>query len=183
MGGYAELIVYQQSGLIFDLTYLFCQLNLADQKHKRTVEQMQQAARSGKQNITEGSLEKSTKLSINLTSVSRASFGELLEDFKDYLRLNGLNIWPKDDPRLESIRNLKISASNERRWSNMANWTKWTKDPERFANLMITLICKETYLLDKMISSIETKFVDGGGYTENLRKRRIIFRQSKKHEL
>lgn len=171
-GGYLSLIVYQQAVLIFDLNAEFCKKFLDQFKDKRTTEQMTQAARSGKQNIVEGSLEKSLKMNIKLTAVSRGSFGELLEDYKDFLRIRQFQIWQKDDERLTPIRRMKIEGDLSNK-SNTTNWSNWTNDPARFANLMITLISKENYLLDNMIRSLENKFIKEGGYSENLFKKRM----------
>lgn len=160
-GGYSNLIVYQQAVVIYDLTVKFCSKYLLDSGQgaptRRTVDQMTQAARSGKQNIVEGSLEKSLKMNINLTAVSRASFGELLEDYLDFLRIKGLPVWNKEDPRVLEIRALRIT--NESNWSNLSNWTN---NPERFANL-----------LDQMVRALEQKFINEGGYSENLFKKRL----------
>ena len=176
-GGYQNLIVYQQAVIIYDLTILFCQKYLADFGQglptRRTQDQAIQAARSGKQNIVEGSLERSTKLYINLISVSRASFGELLEDYRDYLRTNQLKQWDKDDTRVMEIRRIRIS--NE---SNSTNLSHLTNSPEAFCNLMITLISKENYLLDQLLRSIESKFIAEGGYAESLFKKRLAFTKS-----
>lgn len=175
-GGYKSLIVYQQAVIIYELTAQFCQKYLADNGSgiptRRTVDQMTQAARSGKQNIVEASLEKSLKMNIKLTGVSRASFGELKEDYVDFLRIRKLPIWDKNDPRILQIRAMRVSTNltNE---SNKSNLSNWTNTPERFANLMITLISKETYLLDQMIRSLEHKFINEGGYSENLFKKRL----------
>lgn len=174
-GGYQNLIVYQQAVLIYDLNAKFCEKFLDKFKDKRTIEQMIQAARSGKQNIVEASLEKSLKMNIKLNGVARGSYGELLEDYKDFLRTRGLPVWDKNDPRLVPIRKMRI-GTNETNWSdksNLTNLTNWTNNPEKFANLMITLISKENYLLDKMIQSLEEKFVREGGYSENLTKQRL----------
>lgn len=171
MGGYKDLIVYQQAIIIYDLTVKFCEMYLSELKHKRTVEQMIQAARSGKQNIVEGSLEKSLKMNIKLTGVSRASFGELLEDYGDFLRIRGLSIWNKDDNRLGKARVLRISK--ETNLSNLPNLSNWTNSPESFANLLITFISKETYLLDKLVQKLEEQFIFQGGYSENLFKKRL----------
>lgn len=175
-GGYESLIVYQQAVVIYDLTHLFCRRYLSDTGKglptRRTQDQMIQAVRSGKQNIVEGSLEKSLKMNINLTGVARASFGELLEDYRDFLRTRNLKLWPKEDPRVLRIRGMRIFP-NEASVSNLTNWSNWTKDPESFANLMITLISRENYLLDRMIKSLEEKFVHEGGYSENLFRRRL----------
>lgn len=168
-GGYENLIVYQQAVLIYDLNFEFCQKFLDKFIDKRTIEQMVQAARSGKQNIVEGSLEKSLKMNIKLTGVARGSFGELLEDYKDFLRTRKLSMWQKDDKRLWSIRKMRLS-SNEPNLPNLSNWTNF---PEFYANLMLTLLSKENYLLDKLIKSLETKFINEGGYSENLTKKRL----------
>lgn len=178
-GGYENLIVYQQAVVIYDLTVEFCRKYLDKFVDKRTIEQMTQAARSGKQNIVEGSLEKSLKMNIKLVGVSRGSFGELLEDYKDFLRTKKLMIWQKDDLRLSEIRKMRI-GSNGSNWSNKSNvsdWSNWTNKPERFGNLMITLLSKENYLLDKMTQSLENKFITEGGYSENLTRKRIEEKQ------
>lgn len=169
-GGYKNLIVYQQAVIIYDLNLVFCDRYIT--KRSRTHDQMVQASRSGKQNIVEGSLEKSLKLNITLTSVSRASFGELLEDYFDFLRTKNLPIWDKNDPRVLEIRKLRISTNGSNK-SNLTNWAYWTNTPGRFANLMVTLISKENYLLDQMVRSLEQKFVNEGGYSENLFKKRL----------
>ncbi|MBI2190184.1 MAG: four helix bundle protein [Candidatus Levybacteria bacterium] len=171
-GGYQNLIVYQQAVIIYDLNIKFCQRYLADYGKgtptRRTVDQMIQAARSGKQNIVEASLEKSLKLNIKLTGVARASFGELKEDYMDFLRIRTLPIWDKNDPRVLEIRLNK---------TNLANWANLTNVPERFANLMITLISRESYLLDQLLRSLEQKFINEGGYSENLFRKRLQQRE------
>lgn len=173
-GGYQNLIVYQQAVMIYDLTVEFCRRFLDSQKDKRTIEQMTQAARSGKQNIVEASLERSLKMNIKLNGVSRGSFGELLEDYQDFLRTRRLALWDKNDPRVKEIRSWRIRSdgTNRTNWTNLSNLSNWTNTPERFANLMISLISKETYLLDKMIHSLEEKFIRQGGYSEQLSQKR-----------
>lgn len=172
-GGYKNLIVYQQAVVIFDLGHEFC--NLYINPKSRTFDQMIQAMRSGKQNIVEASLEKSLKSNIYLTGIARGSFGELLEDVLDYLRLNKFYLWDKNDPLVLEIRKIRISPNlaNESNMSNSTNWFNWTNTPERFANLLITLISRENYLLDQLIRSLEKRFVEDGGYTENLFKKRL----------
>ncbi|KKR48095.1 MAG: hypothetical protein UT84_C0050G0001, partial [Candidatus Curtissbacteria bacterium GW2011_GWA1_40_16] len=166
--GYKNLLVYKLATIIYDLTVKFCSINL--KPTSRTTDQMVQAARSGKQNIVEGSLEKSLKGYIKLTSVARASFGELLEDYKDFLRQHNLSVWPKDDPRVLKIRHWRIDSPNTADLPNLANWLS---SPEPFANLLITLISLDTYLLDQLLRKLEEKFVNEGGYTENLFQRRL----------
>ena len=115
-------------------------------------------------------------MNIKLTAVARGSFGELLEDYKDFLRIRKLEIWGKNDSRLAEIREMRIG--NGSNLSNLANWSNWIDSPERFANLMLTLISKENYLLDRLIASLENKFVTDGGYSENLTKKRLHFRKT-----
>ena len=169
-GGYKNLIVYQESVLIYDFTVEFCKKYLDQFRDKRTIEQMIQAARSGKQNIVEGSLEKSLKMNIKLTGVARASFGELFEDYADFLRIRKLAIWEKNDPRVMVIRN-----AYKTNWSYMT-YKSYMTYPEPFSNMMLTLISKEGYLLDQMLRSLEEKFIKEGGYSENLARRRRGFR-------
>lgn len=175
--GYQNLIVYQQAVVIYDLNIIF--INRYIPKTSRTYDQMVQAGRSGKQNIVEGSLEKSLKMNIKLTGVSRGSFGELLEDYKDFLRTKGLKIWDKEDPRVLEIRATREFPTNKSNLSNKTNlalWSHLTKEEESFANLMITLLSRENYLLDQMIRALERKFINEGGYTENLFRKRLAQR-------
>lgn len=173
--GYANLLVYKLSKLIFDLNSEFCDLYI--NKFSRTHDQMVQAARSSKQNIVEGSLEKSLKSYIKLVGVARASFEELVEDYHDYLRLNKLSLWEKNDTRVIAIRAIRFDDSVLLNWPNWANSPNLANKPEDFANLQITLIKMECYLLDKFLHTLEEKFVHEGGYTENLYKKRLEYRR------
>lgn len=180
-GGYKSLIVYWIAVDIYDLTVLFC--NRYIDKKSRTIDQMIQAARSGKQNIVEGSLEPSAESNIKLTGVARASFGELLEDYKDYLRQNNLPIWIKDDPRVLKIRKMLIFPTNESNESNKSNlinltYLSYLTNAESFTNLMVTLCFKEGYLLDQLIRSQQNKFIKEGGFRENLFKKRIKYKNN-----
>src|SRR3989338_5666128 len=112
MGGYKDLLVYRLATTIYDGAVDFCEHFLKEIRYRRLVEQIVHAARSGKQNIVEGSLEKSVESDIKLTGVARASFGELLEDFRDYLRQRHITIWDKSDPRVMRIRAYRESVSN-----------------------------------------------------------------------
>ena len=114
-------------------------------------------------------------MNIKLTGVARASFGELLEDYHDFLRTKNLRLWEKNDPQVLAIRALR-ELPNKSNKSNKTNWSNWTNNPESFANLMITLISKENYLLDQMLRSLEQKFITEGGYSENLFRERIAKR-------
>lgn len=177
-GGYQSLIVYWLAVDIYDLTTIFC--NCYIDKKSRTHDQMVQAARSGKQNIVEGSLEPSVESNIKLTGVARASYGELLEDYKDFLRQRKLPVWTKDDPRVLEIRQRRTilhesNLSNESHWSHESH----LKTPESFANLMITLCFKQGYLLDKLVRAQQNKFVREGGFRESLFRKRIEYKNKK----
>lgn len=180
MGGYKSLLVYRLAVTIFDLNAIFCERFLADPKYRRTVEQMTQAARSGKQNIAEASKEISSGSDIVLNSVSRSSYTELGEDFEDFLRLRKLSIWKKDDPRVKRIRAFKESIDKPTTLASLSNWTKLDfNDPKNFANLMICLCYKQGYLMDQLLHSKQKKFIQEGGFRENLFKKRSEFRKSK----
>ncbi len=174
MSGYKDLLVYRLAVTIDDGTYLFCKKFLPNYADKRTVEQMIQASRSGKQNIVEGSLEKSCESNIKLTGVGRASYGELIEDFLDFLRRRNLSVWDKNDPRVLKIRSFRESVKNSTNLSNLSNWSNLNlENSQHLANLMLCLLYKETFLLDQLLKAQEKMFVEQGGFRENLfRKRR-----------
>lgn len=170
-GGYESLLVYQFAVVIYDLTEVFCQKYLSELKYKRDVEQMRHAARSGKQNIAEGSLENSVEGNLKLTGVARASFGELLEDYKDFIRRNNLSLWEKNDPRVLEMRRIRNSSNRSNR--SYESYLSYLGNQESFVNLMVTLCFTEGYLMDQLLRAIENKFVKEGGFRENLfRKRR-----------
>ena len=164
--GYKTLPFFKQAEIIYDFTVEFVKLYIPYKS--RTTDQMVQAARSGKQNIAEGYLQKSLKGRIKLLGVSRGSFEELLNDYLDYLRQNGLNLWSKDDPRAKKIRNLVYN-----RYNNYKNYKIYLENPEEAANTMICLINQTNQLLDQKLRWLEEKFVKEGGYTENLFKKRL----------
>lgn len=136
---------------------------------------MVQAARSGKQNVVEGSFEQSVESNIKLTGVARASYGELLEDYRDYLRENDLKIWDKDDPRVLDIRQNRDESY--RTYKSYKTYMTHTESSQNFANLMITLCFKEGYLLDRLLQAQKNKFIREGGFRENLFKSRMEFRK------
>jgi len=171
--GYKYLRSYQITVVIFDLTMEFVK-RWIDYK-SRTKDQMEQAARSGKQNIVEGYLEKSSKLYINLLSVAYASLGELLEDYEDFLRLRGLALWPGEDPRVRGFREFRVF----REPPDPPNAPKLPENPEEAANLLITLIHQAQFLLSRQGAALEEKFVKEGGYTEKLFKKRLEERRKR----
>jgi len=173
--GYEKLLVYWLAVDISDLTTIFCERYI--RKNSRTFDQMIQAARSGKQNITEDSLSRSVESNLKLISVARSSYGELLEDFRDFLRQKNLRIWDKNDPRILSMRQLGPSYKTYKTYETYKSYLSY---PETFANLMLTLCFKQGYLLDKLLQALKEKFIREGGFRENLFKERINFRNKKK---
>lgn len=165
--GYKYLKTYQLATVIYDLSLEFC--NRYIDKKSRTHDQMVQAARSGKQNIAEGYLEKSLKMYIKLLGVSRGSFGELLEDFEDFARQRKISVWS-----LEKARETREIRDIRGKYLPHSPYIPPLPDNSEIAlNLLLTLINQENYLLDRQIASLEEKFVKEGGFSENLLKRRL----------
>jgi four helix bundle suffix protein len=169
-GGYKNLITYQKSEIIYDGTIYFTKRFF--QKYDRTIGQMVQAARSGKQNIVEASMASGTskEMEIKLTNVARASLEELKIDFQDFLRTNKLPIWDKEHRLVARLRELnKIpNATYETFRKGIEN-----ESPEICANVMIGLISVVSYLLSKQIKALEIAFMNEGGLKEKMTKARI----------
>ena len=167
-GGYRNLRSYQTTTLIYDLTVEFVKLYI--DKFSRTTDQMVQAARSGRQNIAEGSQASavSKKTEIKLVGVARASLEELLIDFEDYLRQHSLILWEKDSLQAKEIRALTYQTN-----TTYQTYQSYLKNPETAANTAICLIHQANFLLDRQLQALEKAFVQEGGYTENLFKRRL----------
>jgi four helix bundle suffix protein len=170
-GGYRNLITYQKAEIIYDGTIYFC--NRFFHPYDRTVSQMTQAARSGKQNIAEASMASATskETEIKLTNVARASLEELQIDYEDFLRTKKLPLWAKEHRLVARLRELNRSVPN-------ATYETFSKaieheSPEICANTMITLIKITTYLLSRQIKSLETAFINEGGLRERMTKARI----------
>lgn len=168
--GYKYLKSYQLATIIYDLDVQFC--NWFIPKNSRTHDQMVQAGRSGKQNIAEGYLEKSLKMYIKLAGVARGSLGELLEDFEDFARQNGVEVWSVEKARaMGEIREIREKSTKTTPYiPNLPN------NPTEAVNLLITLINQANYLLDRQIAALEEKFVKEGGWSENLHQRRMAAR-------
>lgn len=169
-GGYKNLITYQKAEIIYDATVYFTKRFF--RKYDRTIDQMVQAARSGKQNIVEASMASGTskETEIKLTNVARASLEELLIDYKDFLRTNKLPVWDKEHKLVIRLRELnKIpKATYETFKKGIEN-----ESPEISANVMIGLIKVVSYLLNKQIKSLENAFINEGGLRERMTKARI----------
>lgn len=170
--GYKSLPFFQQAEIVYDFTVDFCDRYI--EKKSRTRDQMVQAARSGKQNIAEGYLQKSFEGKLKLLSVSRGSLEELLNDYLDFLRQKNLQIWNQDNPKSIKIR--KIAYKNYKSYSD---YKGYLKTPETAANCMVCLINQTNRLLDQKLRWLEEKFVKEGGFRENLLKKRLNYRKGK----
>lgn len=166
-GGYRSLLSYQNTTIIYDLTVTFCQKYLSPRS--RTVDQMVQAARSGRQNIAEGSQASGTskKTEIKLVGVARASLEELLNDYEDFLRQRGLRLWEKESPEAKRVRALSYKSNR-----TYETYMSFLNTSETAANALLCLIHQANYLLDRQLQSLEREFLQNGGYTENLFRRR-----------
>lgn len=170
--GYKYLKTYQLSIILFLLGSKFCDIYFVGFENRRTKEQIVQALRSHKQNIVEGYLEKSLKSYIKLLGVSIASLEEFIEDLLDFLRVRNLRIWDKNDPRVLRIRNIRVFGDFKSD-PNSPNTPKLPEDPEEAANFLLTISHQQSFMLSKQIKSLENKFVNEGGYTENLFRKRL----------
>ena len=161
-GNYEDLICYKKSVCIYDITYYFAHKYL--QKGDRTIDQMIQAARSGKQNIVEGCAASTTSAEseIKLLNVAKASLHELLEDYKDYLRVRGLLLWDESNEKHKQARRV-CAQHNETEFYNKA--IKERSD-ETIANIAIILIRQTDYLLKKYFDFIKQDFLEHGGLRE-----------------
>ena len=169
-GGYRHLISFQKAEIIYDGTVYFTKRFF--QKFDRTIDQMVQAARSGKQNIAEASMASATskETELKLTNVARASLEELMLDYEDFLRTKKLNHWTKDHRLTVRFRELNKTPN-----SNYQTYIKAIEnpDPEICANSMICLIKIVTYLLKQQIKYLEQAFINEGGLRERMTKARI----------
>jgi four helix bundle suffix protein len=163
-GGYRKLRSFQTAQLVYDGTLIFCD-HFID-KRSRTHDQMVQAARSGVQNIAEGSVASGTskKTELKLTNVARASLEELLLDYQDFLRQRGLRLWTKDSPEALAVRRRYQSDPPER--SDPHHFHSAT--PEVVANTLICLINQASYLLGRQLENLDQTFLEQGGFTERL---------------
>lgn len=178
-GGYRNLITYQKAEIIYDGTIHFTKR--AFKKYDRTIDQMVQAARSGKQNIAEASMASGTskEMEIKLTNVARASLEELKIDYEDFLRTNKLQIWPKEHPYVTRLRVLNKIPN--------PTYDTFKKGIEHehleiCANVMIGLIKVVSYLLNNQIKSLEAAFIKEGGLRERMTKARIDQRNKDKKD-
>ena len=169
-GGYKELISYQKAEIVYDATVRFCDRFI--DPRSRTYDQMIQSARSGKQNIIEGSMASATskETEIKLTNVARASLEELLGDYQDFLRTRGMPLWDKDHPQARGIR--KLARGENVTYGTYGTYVE-SGSPDIAANTVICLIHQTSYLLDQQIRSLEAAFVKEGGLRERMTRARL----------
>ena len=174
---YKKLLSYQKSDVIFQITYFFCSNFLS--KGDRTVDQMVQAARSGKQNIIEGSAASvtSAKTEIKLLNVAKASLQELLEDFEDFLKTRNKRQWEKGSIEYETMRALGRQHNDAAYFMEIVR----TRPPETIANMAIILINQADYLLFKQLQRLSDNFINEGGFSEKMTRLRNEKRNRSKH--
>lgn len=180
-GGYQKLKSFQMSEIVYDATVKFCEKFIS--KYSRTTDQMIQAARSGRQNIAEGSMASavSKETEIKLVGVARASQEELLLDYQDYLRQHGLELWGKDDARAMEIR--KLGSLEDRSYKSYRTYIE-QEPPETAANTIICLIHQTNFLLDQQLRQLEKQFVrEGAGLGKRCLKRGSRKKTTNKHVL
>jgi four helix bundle suffix protein len=173
-GGYQDLLAFQMSRIVYDGTVRFCERFL--ERRDRTVDQMVQAARSGKQNILEGSQASGTskEMEIKRVNVARASLEELLEDYQDFQRTRGLKLWAKDSKEALYVR--RLGSQKNRSYESYRTYLD-TRPPEVVANIMICLIHQTNYLLDQLLRQLEVAFVKEGGLRERMTRARLRSRR------
>ena len=192
-GGYQKLLSYQKAEIVYDATVYFCDHYI--DRRSRTHDQMVQAARSGKQNIVEGSMASGTskEMEIKLTNVARASQEELLADYRDFLRTKGQQIWDKDSKEARFVRGLGKNRANETSGTNRTYMSQKshescetyaiykpfieTRPPEVVANIIICLIHQANYLLDRQLKQLEAAFLKEGGLRERMTRARLDSRK------
>ena len=169
-GGYEKLLSFRKARIVYDGTALFCGRFL--QRSDRTYDQMVQAARSGKQNILEGCQASGTskEMEIKLINVARASLEELLEDYRDYLRMRNLRLWQKDSKEALFVR--KLGARKDVSYEACRTYLE-SRPAEVVANILICLIHQTNYLLDQQLRQLEKAFVQQGGLRERMTRARL----------
>lgn len=188
-GGYRSTCSFQTATLIYDATVWFCERFI--DPRSRTRDQMVQAARSGRQNIAEGSRASATtsQTELRLINVARASLEELLLDYEDFLRHRHLSQWQSESPEALAVRRVPYQhdqtdssdltdLTDQQRYSRYEPWLDHA-DPAIRANAIICLIHQANFLLDRQIHALEQQFIEGGGYTEQLAIARLAERRRK----
>lgn len=178
-GGYADLLSYRKAEIVYDATVCFCRrfVNLRDRTH----DQMIQAARSGKQNIIEGSQASGTskEMEIKLINVARASLEELLADYRDYLRVRDMPLWEKNSKEALYVR--KLGFRSDVSYVTYKAFIE-SRPPETVANIIICLIHQANYLLDRQLKRLEQDFLEQGGLRERMTRARLAARDKQRNK-
>jgi four helix bundle suffix protein len=169
-GGYKNLLSYRKAEIVYDITYYFAHHHLS--RSDRTVDQMVQAARSGKQNIVEASQASGTskQTEVKLLNVARASLEELITDYHDYLRVRNHQLWDKNSKEVAYVR--KVGGVPTATYEDFREIIQ-TRPPETIANIAICLIHQANYLLNQQIRAAEKDFLHNGGIRERMTKARL----------
>ena len=171
---YRKLKSFQVSEVIYDATVKFCDRFI--DPRSRTRDQMVQAARSGRQNIAEGTMAGavSRKMELKLVGVARASLEELLLDYEDFLRQRGLKLWSLDHPTIQAVR--RLAYAKDKSYSAYSSYIE-TASAEVAANTVQCLIHQANYLLERHLEELEQEFLQQGGFTEHLYRARLEARR------
>ena len=171
-GNYRNLIVFQKTACIYDITYYFAHKYL--RPGDRTIDQMVQAARSGRQNIAEGSAASTTssETELKLLNVAKASLQELLLDYEDYLRVRGLSQWEVNSEKSVKTRAICARHNDSAYYRDAIQ----SRSDETICNIAITLLHQADLLLLKLIERCKTDFVQNGGIKEQMYQARINYR-------
>ena len=173
-GGYRSLLTFQKAEIIYDGTVFFCRQHLP--RFDRTIDQMVQAARSGKQNIAEASMASGTskEMEIKLTNVARASLEELILDYEYFMRTHNIPTWERTHPFSKRFDQLNRTPN-----ANYQTFKKAIENPDLqiVTNVLRSLINVTTYLLKKQIATLEKQFIKDGGFKEKMYKARINYKK------
>jgi four helix bundle suffix protein len=172
-GNYQALLSFQKAEVVYDITFRFCHKFLA--KGDRTIDQMIQAARSGKKNLLEGSKASVTskEIELKLTNVARGSLQELLDDYGDFLRARDLPMWDKDSKEALFVR--KVGRKPRQTYEMYRQFCE-TRPAEVVANIALCLINQTNYLVDQQIRRLEQDFIKEGGLRERMTRARLQYR-------
>jgi four helix bundle suffix protein len=183
-GGYRRLRSFRSGQLVYDGTVVFCDRFV--ERHSRTFDQMIQAARSGVQNIAEGSMAAATskRTMLKLTGVARASLEELLLDLEDFLRQRGLHQWAKDSPEALAVRQkYRATLSDASDRSDKSDpYELATASAEAAANTLICLTNQASFLLGRQLAALDQRFLAEGGFTERLFRERQRQRDAERRD-
>jgi len=169
-----NLYIYQKSDVLYQLTRIFCSRFLPSHGD-RTVDQMVQAARSGKQNIVEGSEDgkTSSEMEIKLLNVARGSLQELREDYLDYLKSHGKSRWDTRHPRFQALRQFCHDHNDAESYLSIVDQL----DDEELANMALTLCHQTDSMMSNYLAGLEKRFVTEGGIKERMHAARTGYRK------